>query len=98
VTVWDAGCGFAQISLEQADQGHRVTLCDLSKKMLARSRQQFGSKGLKAEFHHQSAQKLSSSLPQFDLVLCHALLEWLAEPLLTLKTISGRVKPGGAFA
>ena len=95
LTVWDTGCGLAQISLELAAKGHRTTLCDLSGKMLARARQQFGDQGLNAEFHHQAAQTLAPSLPLFDLVLCHALLEWLAQPLPTLHAIAGRVKPGG---
>ncbi|MDD5580489.1 MAG: hypothetical protein PHY16_14575 [Methylobacter sp.] len=32
LTVWDAGCGFAQISRWLAEQGHHLTLCDLSEK------------------------------------------------------------------
>lgn len=98
LTVWDAGCGFAQISLALAEQGHRLTLCDVSAKMLARARQHFEQQGLTAEFHHQAAQTLAPSLPAFDLVLCHALLEWLAEPVATLRVIADRVRPGGALS
>ncbi|MGJ0484148.1 MAG: methyltransferase domain-containing protein [Methylomicrobium sp.] len=95
LTVWDAGCGFAQISAELAEKGHRLTLCDLSEKMLARAEQLFQSQGLDAEFHHLAAQTLAPRLPRFDLVLCHAVLEWLAEPVSTLQTIADRVKAGG---
>ena len=95
LTVWDAGCGFAQISLELAAKGHHLTLCDVSEKMLARARQHFQQQGLAAEFHHQAAQALADRLPQFDLVLCHAVLEWLADPMATLQIIAKRVKPGG---
>ncbi|MDD1612146.1 MAG: methyltransferase domain-containing protein [Methylococcaceae bacterium] len=98
LTVWDAGCGFAQISLGLAENGHRLTLCDLSEKMLARAEQQFRSQGLHAEFHHQAAQALAPRLPRFDLVLCHAVLEWLAEPVPTLQIIADRVKPGGTLS
>jgi len=95
LNVWDAGCGFAQISLELAAKGHQLTLCDVSEKMLARAEQQFLKHNLSAEFHHQAAQVLAHRLPRFDLVLCHAVLEWLAEPLSTLQIIAERVKPGG---
>jgi len=98
LTVWDAGCGFAQISVGLAEKGHRLTLCDLSEKMLTRAEQHFQNRGLDAEFHHQAAQILASRLPQFDLVLCHAVLEWLAEPVATLQIIAGRVKPGGTLS
>lgn len=95
LTIWDAGCGLAQISLELAARGHHLTLCDVSEKMLARAVQQFQKQNLKAEFHHQAAQALAPRLPRFDLVLCHAVLEWLAEPVSTLKIIADRVKQGG---
>jgi S-adenosylmethionine-dependent methyltransferase len=95
LTIWDAGCGFGQISLWFAVQGHQVTLCDLSEQMLVRARTNFAKFGLSAEFHHAGAQQLAESLPQFDLVLFHAVLEWLAQPLPTLALVADKVKPGG---
>lgn len=93
--VWDAGCGQAQISLWLAQQGHQLTLCDLSSRMLEKARDSFGQADIKASFHHQSAQSLAIQLPEFDLVLCHAVVEWLAEPLSSLQTIMDKVRPGG---
>jgi S-adenosylmethionine-dependent methyltransferase len=95
LTIWDAGCGFAQISHWLAQQGHRLTLCDVSQKMLNHAKQSFADAGLTAQFHHSSAQVLAAQLPHFDLVLCHAVLEWLAEPFPTLAVIADKVKPGG---
>jgi S-adenosylmethionine-dependent methyltransferase len=95
LTIWDAGCGFGQISHWLAGQGHELTLCDLSEKMLAQARQQLAEDGLIAEFHHEAAQTLAPKLPQFDLVLFHAVLEWLADPVPTLQTVAEQVKPGG---
>ncbi len=98
LSIWDAGCGFAQISRWLAEAGHTLTLCDISGKMLARARDDFAQAGLQAGFHHQSAQLLAEQLPAFDLVLFHAVLEWLSEPLSTLKTIARNVKSGGYFS
>lgn len=95
LTVWDAGCGFGQISHWFAEQGHQLTLCDVSEKMLARAQQHFASSGLSAEFHQLAAQHLAGQLPQFDVVLFHAVLEWLVEPMATLTTVIDKVKPGG---
>lgn len=95
LTIWDAGCGFAQVSLWLAAQGHQLTLCDLSKKMLHRAEQQFAEANLKARFHHQAAQNIAPQLPEFDLVLFHAVLEWLAEPLPGLEIVAKKVKTGG---
>lgn len=93
--IWDAGCGFAQISLWFATQGHHVCLCDVSQKMLARAKQLFQAAELPAEFIHAAAQTVAPTLPQFDIVLLHAVLEWLAQPLPTLATLAHQVKPGG---
>jgi S-adenosylmethionine-dependent methyltransferase len=95
LAIWDAGCGFAQISHWLAKQGHHLTLCDLSGKMLAHARQQFSEAGLIAKFHQEAAQTLAPKLPPFDLVLFHAVLEWLADPVPTLQIVAERVKPGG---
>lgn len=95
LTIWDAGCGFAQISLWLAEQGHQLTLCDISKKMLSRAQQQFTAADLTAQFYQQAAQTLAVQLPDFDLVLFHAVLEWLAEPLPSLQIIANKVKTGG---
>lgn len=95
LTIWDAGCGQGQISEWFAQAGHQVTLCDLSEKMLEQAKQRFEMAELSAEFHHQPAQQLASTLPKVDLVICHAVLEWLAKPLESLEIIADRVKSGG---
>ena len=93
--VWDAGCGLGQMSLWLAQKGHRLTCCDISYKMLAKTKERFKQEHLGASFYQMPAQKMALELPQQDLVLFHAVLEWLAKPLDTLEEVSGRVKSGG---
>jgi len=93
--ILSAGCGAGRYDGILLEAGHSVVGIDQSTGMLARAREHFHSEGLNAEFHHQSAQALAPKLPQFDLVLCHAVVEWLADPLPTLQIIADRVKPGG---
>ena len=95
LTVWDAGCGFAQISQWLAENGHQITLCDLSFQMLKRAKQNFADGGLQGEFIHGAAQQVAETLPEFDLVLFHAVLEWLAEPEQTLQKVAAKIKPDG---
>ncbi|MEQ1528926.1 MAG: methyltransferase domain-containing protein [Methylococcales bacterium] len=95
LSIWDAGCGFAQISYWLAEQGHQLSLCDVSEKMLAKARQDFKHAGLAAKFYQEAAQTLATKLPQFDLVLFHAVLEWLVEPMPGLQIVAKQVKPGG---
>ncbi len=95
LSIWDAGCGFGQISHWFAEQSHQLTLCDISKKMLAHAEQRFQQTDLSARFYNTSAQQLAQDLPKFDLVLFHAVLEWLVTPMATLSTVADKVKPDG---
>ncbi len=93
--IWDAGCGFAQMSKWFAKAGHNLTLCDLSHQMLLRARQNFEFAELNASFIEGAAQDIAPSLPSQDLVMFHAVMEWLAEPKETLSIVAKKVKPTG---
>ena len=93
--VWDAGCGLGQISHWLAQAGHQLTLCDLSQQMLYKAQQRFSEAQLEATFLQGAAQNLAAQLPEFDWVLFHAVLEWLAEPQATLERVAQKVKLGG---
>lgn len=95
LNIWDAGCGFAQIGQWLAESGHQMTLCDLSHQMLLRAKQNFAYQDLEATFIEGPAQEVAKQLGEFDLVLFHAVLEWLAEPKQTLKSVADKVKPAG---
>lgn len=83
--VLDAGGGQGQFSLQLAACGHRVTLCDISSEMLNLARQQAAQEGLdNVEFVHLSIQELTRQVvagerAPFNLVLCHSVLEWVAD-------------------
>jgi S-adenosylmethionine-dependent methyltransferase len=93
--IWDAGCGFGQISEWLAQAGHDLLLSDLSKNMLYQAQQQFIKNGRQAEFLKGAVQDLAPTLPNFDLILFHAVLEWLAEPKATLEKLINNIKPNG---
>ncbi|MBD3611893.1 MAG: methyltransferase domain-containing protein [Hydrogenovibrio crunogenus] len=95
LSIWDAGCGFAQISQWLAESGHRLTLCDLSHQMLLRAKANFAQADLFAEFIEGPVQEVAKQIEPQDLVLFHAVLEWLAQPEETLKIVTEQVKPGG---
>ena len=79
----DIGCGMGQVGVRLAALGHKVVLCDISKKMLLLAEKQYEEAGAKGEveFVHSSVQALDQAhYPPFDIVLFHAVLEWVAEP------------------
>lgn len=92
--ILDVGAGLAQIALELAKQGHSVVINDISENMLekAKANAKQIDPHLDITWYACPYQALEDKLAidntgvedsitdKFDLILCHALLEWLAEP------------------
>ncbi len=93
--VWDAGCGLGQMATWFAIAGHQVTCNDISFKMLEKAQEAFDNAGVVVTTHKAPAQEVAPTLPEQDLVLYHAVIEWTAKPLETLEVVAGRVKAGG---
>ncbi|MCW9030759.1 MAG: methyltransferase domain-containing protein [Gammaproteobacteria bacterium] len=98
LSILDAGAGQGNFALQLAERNHRLTLCDLSSKMLQDAEELFKEQNLNNDvrFIHSSVQNLSQHInSQYDVVLFHAVLEWLADPEETLKQVLNYIKPGG---
>lgn len=94
--VLDVGAGLGHMALWLAQQGHQVTLAEPALPMLDGARERFASAGLEATFIHASWQELPAQLHEtYDLVLCHAVLEWLAEPFAIFPLLQQLTAPGG---
>lgn len=94
--ILDAGGGQGQLALELGRLGHRVTLCDISSNMLSLAGAQFADAGVEATFLHQSIQDHCAANPAaYDLILCHAVLEWVANPEALLQGLRGALATGG---
>ncbi|QLF92333.1 methyltransferase domain-containing protein [Pseudomonas sp. ABC1] len=94
--VLDIGAGLGHMSLWLAAQGHDVTLAEPAAPMLDGARQRFDEAKLPARFIQTPWQDLDAHLDdRYDLVLCHAVLEWLAEPQAILPVLHRFTKPDG---
>lgn len=92
----DIGGGQGQFSLQLAKQGAQVSLCDISEEMLTLAQDQFAAANLPLTSKHCGLQNCATEFPgQYDLVLNHAVLEWLEQPFAALQLLSDKVKPGG---
>lgn len=96
LSVLDTGAGLAQLALELAAEGHRVTINDLSSQMLTEAESRANAMGLCAqvEWRHGRFQELAGRC-DWDLVLCHAVLEWLADARTAVDILASMVRPGG---
>ncbi len=94
--VLDIGAGLGHMSLWLAQHGHAVTLTEPAEPMLEGARQRFAEAGVSATFIQAPWQELLGQFNQpFDLVICHAVLEWLAEPHAILPVLHQLTAPGG---
>ncbi|MBO1255528.1 methyltransferase domain-containing protein [Alteromonas sp. 5E99-2] len=94
--VLDLGCGTGIMAKECLALGHSVDVVDPSNEILNKAKVLLGSSE-KAEFFCSSLQSYSS-VEKYDLVICHAVLEWLANPLEQLTHIVSFLKPKGLLS
>ena len=99
LTVVDVGGGQGQFALDLAGAGHRVWITDISEAMLALAEQEITRRGLasRVSLHQVPLQALtrSANIPTADLLLCHAVLEWLAEPAQAIQSLTESMVAGG---
>lgn len=98
--VLDAGGGLGQMSIRVAREGHQVLLCEPSSEMMSKASIAITESGIPdnvVTLAQCPLQAIPAQFPdrQFDMVICHAVLEWLAAPLPTLGMLLPLVKPGG---
>ena len=94
----DAGGGQGQFSMSLAAAGHELVLCDLSENMLQLARDNAEELGVaeRVRFYHGSIQEfVHDNSGPFDLVLCHAVLEWVSSPTSLMDALQQLVRPGG---
>lgn len=81
--ILDVGAGLGQLAIRLAKLGHQVTVNDISSEMLSIARESAEEAGVAGSmvWHHCPLQELSSCVEgTYDVVLCHAVAEWLADP------------------
>ncbi|MFC3032012.1 methyltransferase domain-containing protein [Pseudoalteromonas fenneropenaei] len=96
--ILDVGGGQGQLALFLAGLGHHVTLIDISEDMLAIANKRAAELGLseRLETIHAPLQALATlSLGKFDLVLCHAVLEWLVDQQAAVALLKDALQPTG---
>lgn len=99
--VLDVGAGLGQASQPFAAAGARVVHTDIAADMVAAAQQAHTEAGLASHYEYavcavtELQQQVSG---QFDVILCHAVLEWLAEPELLLTQLKPLLAPTGILS
>ncbi len=97
--ILDIGAGLGHMALWLAERGHHLTLAEPAAPMLDGARERFAAAGQPATFIQAPWQDLLGELTEpYDLVLCHAVLEWLAEPEAILPVLHQLTRSDGLLS
>jgi len=100
--VLDAGAGLGHISEWLLQRGHSVTVSDPAEEMLDAARERLASQplqpGQSLQFLQLPLQQLPARGERYDLVICHAVLEWLADPASALLCLRQLINDAGAVS
>jgi S-adenosylmethionine-dependent methyltransferase len=100
LSILDAGGGAGHMALLMAERRNKVLLCDPSWEMLDRTKDAIRDAGLRGLIttKHSTIQDLDEPDAGSDVITCHAVLEWLADPESTLKHLVGFLREGGLMS
>src|SRR5579859_2738632 len=96
LSVLDAGGGAGHMALRLAQAGNRVVLCDPSQAMLARADANLHQAGVRdpVSLIRATINELHTRVnTPFEVVLCHAVLEYLPDPETVLADLATFVNP-----
>jgi S-adenosylmethionine-dependent methyltransferase len=101
VRVLDAGGGSGHFALELARLGNEVVLADPSREMLDRAEGAIEDAGLRGAVRlvQASIEDFEGVLEeQFEVIACHGVLNWLAEPKVALEQLARSLAPAGSLS
>lgn len=86
----DIGAGQGQFARVLSAHGHQMTLLEASETMLNLAKTRFAEHQLTANFIHDELQNIPQRLTHsYDLILAHAVIEWLEDPLSIIPIVKG---------
>lgn len=99
--ILDVGGGLGQIAIRLAALGHEVVVNDISAVMLDEAKKSATEAGVEKQMQWQvgAYQDLDTQVHGlFDVVLCHAVLEWVEKPEQLIQALSHFCKPQGLLS
>ncbi|MEC5320277.1 tRNA uridine 5-oxyacetic acid(34) methyltransferase CmoM [Brenneria populi subsp. brevivirga] len=101
LSILDAGGGEGHMACRLAALGHQVLLCDLSDEMIQRAQNAAAAQNVShnMRFVPCAVQDIGQYMEKpADLILFHAVLEWVAQPRQVLKILYDCLSPVGVLS
>ena len=102
--ILDVGAGLAQIAIELAAQGHTLIVNDISSNMLQKAQEHAARINEPLDItwyvcpYQLLEEQLTKKTTKFDFIMCHALLEWLAEPVAIMDFFDRQLTDEGVLS
>ncbi|WP_193073924.1 methyltransferase domain-containing protein [Pseudomonas sp. FME51] len=100
--ILDVGAGLGHISEWLLQRGHSVTVSEPAEEMLMAARERLETQPLQpgqtVQFLQLPLQQLPARGQRYDVVICHAVLEWLADPAAALHCLRQLINDDGAVS
>ncbi|MGK0370569.1 MAG: S-adenosylmethionine-dependent methyltransferase [Glaciecola sp.] len=96
--VLDLGGGTGMMSLEFAKHGHNVTVLDMSDDVLAIAKRRLQAYPNTQYILGELTKPNTHLKSQYDFIICHAVLEWLPDPLSALLDMRPLLKVNGRLS
>jgi S-adenosylmethionine-dependent methyltransferase len=95
--ILDVGGGSGSDAIPLVQAGYEVTLLDFSRAMLDEAEQSAQALGLPLEVHQADLFEIPALFPQpvFDAVICHNVIQYVADMPGAVRAICAPLKPGG---
>ncbi|MBN2510566.1 MAG: methyltransferase domain-containing protein [Spirochaetales bacterium] len=99
--VLDAGCGTGEMSRWAASKDLEIVRIDISSKMLDEARRRDKEEAIPCAIEHRCEPvqtHANAGPPPYDIIICHGMLAWLADPEEGFNALSRLLKPGGRMS
>ena len=94
--ILELGCGTGEMALTLSERGYPVTLTDASADVLGQAIRLLSDYPT-TQFIHSPLQHIST-ISDFQFIVCHAVLEWLAAPMDALSYIFEQMQSGSVLS
>ena len=101
LSILDAGCGTGEISRWISSSSLDIVRIDISGRMIDEAKRRDIEEGIEDNITHccESVQAHAKGHPGcYDIIICHGMLAWLADPEQGFASLARLLKPGGRMS